>query len=69
MGLIQFQWHLASALGRALICVHANQPAPAPVLWPWATAGGLLVRHMLRMRGAAPAFWCPREHLSSCRDP
>lgn len=32
--LIQFRWHLASALGRALICVHANRPAPAPALRP-----------------------------------
>ena len=67
--LIQFRWHLGSALGRALICVHANQPAPAPALWAWATVGGLLVSPRLGMRGATATFWSPHEYLSSCRDP
>lgn len=35
MVLIQFQWHLASALGRAPICVHANRRTlpVAPCTW------------------------------------
>lgn len=46
MVLIQFQWHLASALGRAPICVHANQWPLPPHPGPGPPFGGLLGQHM-----------------------
>lgn len=57
MVLIQFQWHLASALGRAPICVHANRrPLPAAPC-TWATLKGpARPAYMLRNQRGCSSF-------------